>query len=70
MDTSRIICQCNDLTFREVVDFIKENRITSLRDLVEDMPVGDKCESCVVDGFEDDGFSLSKALREVEAGNI
>ena len=72
IDLSRTMCHCNDLTAGEIVDFIKANNIKDLDTLVEqdDMPVGNACESCQVDGFDDDGFSLTMLLEEIEKGNL
>ena len=72
IDLTRTMCNCNDRTAGEVVEFIKAHSITDLDTLVEqdEMPVGDVCESCRVDGFDDDGFSLTMLLEEIEKGPL
>lgn len=72
IDLTRTMCNCNDVTAGEIVAFIKSKSITDLDTLVEqdELPVGDVCESCRVDGFDDDGFSLSMLLEEIGKGNL
>lgn len=72
IDLTRIICNCNDVTAGEVVEYIKKHAITQLEDLVEqdDMTVGDVCGCCQEDGFDSDGFSLPMLLEEVRRGNL
>ncbi len=70
MNKNRVICQCSNVTLGEVVNFIKKNDIQTLSQLVSEMEVGDKCESCKYKGFEEDGFSLSKAFSRVKSGEL
>lgn len=72
IDLTRTMCHCNDVTAQEVADFIKSNNIKDLDTLVEqdEFPVGNACESCRVDGFDDDGFSLQMLLEEIEKGTL
>jgi len=70
MDRERIVCVCDEITAGEIIDFIKKNEINSLEFLIEEMPVGDKCESCITDGFDDDGFSLLKIMKLVKSGEV
>jgi len=59
------ICVCNDLTAGEISDFIKQNNISTLEQLCDNdiLPMGDKCQSCREDGYEDDGLSLALVLK-------
>ncbi len=72
IDLSRIVCNCNDVSAQEVVNLIKANNIKDLDALVEqdELPVGNVCESCQVDGFDDDGFSLTMLLEEIKKGTL
>lgn len=72
IDLTRTMCHCNDVTAQEVVDLIKRNNIRDLDTLVEqdELPVGNACGSCQVDGFDDDGFSLTMLLEEIEKGTL
>jgi bacterioferritin-associated ferredoxin len=72
IDTDRMICICNSLDMMEIAECIKENDIKTLEELVEnaDCPMGDKCESCREDGFENDGYSLAMVLSLVREGRL
>ncbi|MDD2357471.1 MAG: (2Fe-2S)-binding protein [Thiovulaceae bacterium] len=68
----REVCVCNDVTAAEVIKLIKENNIHSMKELLDQniCPVGDKCESCHEDGYDNDGFSLAMILSLVEQKKI
>ncbi len=72
IDLSRTMCHCNDVSAGEIVDFIKSKGIRDLDTLVEqeELPVGDTCQSCRIDGFDDDGFSLSMLIEAVNNGEL
>lgn len=69
-DLDTEICVCNSLTIEEIADCIKENKISTLDELLENSvcPVGDKCESCIDEGFNNDGYNLPMVLSMVEKG--
>ena len=64
----RTLCYCNDLTIEVIVTCIKEHRITTLDELLEQnvCPMGDKCELCREAGYENDGYSLLMLLALVK----
>ena len=66
------VCICNDVTAQEVIELIKNNNISSLKELLEQniCPLGDKCESCHEEGYENDGFSLAMILSLVKQKKI
>jgi len=68
----REVCVCNDVTAGEVITLIKENNIHSLKKLLEQniCPLGDKCESCHEDGYDNDGFSLAMILSLVQQKKV
>ncbi len=68
LDPNRLICYCNDLTISDIVTLIKEQNIESLEGLIEqnEEPIGDKCEACHEEGYENDGFSLAMILSLVK----
>ncbi len=68
IDTNRTLCYCNDLTIEEIVTCIKENNFTTLEELLEQdlCPMGDKCELCREEGYENDGYSLLMLLSLVK----
>ncbi len=72
IDLTRTMCHCNDVTAGEVVAYIKANGITELETLVEQdaFHVGNVCESCREDGYDDDGFSLTMLLEAVAEGKL
>lgn len=68
IDENKLICYCNDLTIKDIVEIIKKKNIKSMDDLIQqsDYPVGDKCESCHEDGYQNDGYSLAMVLSLVK----
>lgn len=72
IDQERIVCICNDASAKEVVGCIKRHGFETLEELVanDDCPVGDKCESCREEGYENDGFSLAMLLSLVKQGRL
>ncbi len=68
IDTNRTLCYCNDLTIEEIVTCIKENSFTTLEELLEQdlCLMGDKCELCREEGYENDGYSLLMLLSLVK----
>ena len=72
LDENRLICYCNDLTIKDIVKIIKENNIGDFDELVEqtDHPMGDKCEACHDNGYENDGYSLAMVLGQVKQGRL
>ena len=69
-DLNTEICVCNSLTIKDIAKCIKENQITTLDSLLQNdtCPMGDKCESCVDEGFNNDGLNLPMVLSMVEKG--
>jgi len=67
-DKTREICVCNSKSMLEIAEGIKEHNIQNMDELLKCGPcnVGDKCESCVEDGFENDGYSLAMVLSLVK----
>ena len=49
---------------------IKKEQITTMEELIEKAGVGDKCESCIEDGYENDGYSLAMVLSLVRQGRL
>jgi len=67
-DQEKLICYCNNLNMKEVADIIKKTSPETVDDLIDqvDYPVGDKCESCHENGYENDGYSLAMVLSLVK----
>jgi len=71
-DLERELCLCNHLSLTDVVAIIKEHQITTLEALIAlpEYSIGNKCESCLEEGYENDGFSLAMALDLVRRGQL
>ncbi|ADN09035.1 (2Fe-2S)-binding protein [Sulfurimonas autotrophica] len=67
IDLDTEICVCNSLTLKDIAQCIKENNFTTLQELLENdvCPMGDKCESCKDEGFNNDGLNLPMVLAMV-----
>ncbi|SMP86722.1 BFD-like [2Fe-2S] binding domain-containing protein [Epsilonproteobacteria bacterium SCGC AD-308-E02] len=67
IDLNTIICGCNDLSVRDIAECIKENNFTTLDELLENdvCPMGDKCESCKDEGYNNDGLNIPYVLSIV-----
>jgi len=52
----------------DIAEGIKENNIQNMQELLDCKicDVGDKCESCIEDGYENDGYSLAMVLSLVK----
>jgi len=72
LDLNRELCVCNSLTLQEIVEMIKEDNITSVETFTENSKydIANKCESCVEEGYENDGFSLAMAVALVKQGRL
>jgi bacterioferritin-associated ferredoxin len=72
IDPDRLICYCNDLTVADIAKVAKENGFTTLEELLAQnvCPMGDKCEACRDEGYENDGFNLPMVLSLVKQGRI
>lgn len=70
LDVNREICICNSVTIEELVACIKAHDLTTLEALLDHdhCAVGNKCESCLEEGFENDGVSLAMVLARVKEG--
>lgn len=72
IDTDREVCVCNSVTAKELADCIKNNDLKTMEELLanQECPVGDKCEYCIEEGFDNDGFSLAMILALVKQGRL
>lgn len=70
MKRDQIVCRCTDKSVGEVSDFIKKSGVSTVKELVEKMDIGNRCESCLTKGFKNDGLSLSKVLHETKSGRF
>jgi len=62
------ICVCNDLDVKDIATCIKENDLKTLEEILENdvSPMGDKCESCVDEGYHNDGLNIPMVLSMVK----
>ncbi len=72
VDKSTIICICNDLSISDIAACIKENNFTSLEEILQNSicPIGDKCESCQDEGYNNDGLNIPMVLSMVKNKKI
>ena len=72
IDLETEICVCNSLTAKDIIECIKENNLKTLEDMLENTscPMGDKCESCIDEGFYNDGVNLPMILAMVKNKEI
>ena len=66
----RELCVCNDLSMKECVALIKEKGATTIDEVVTQCHIGDKCESCHEDGYENDGFSIAMTLSLIKQNRV
>jgi bacterioferritin-associated ferredoxin len=66
------ICICNSLTAKDIAECIKKNNFETLEEILEnsECPMGDKCEACHEDGFNNDGLNIPLVLSMVKQGKI
>ena len=72
LDLDTQVCVCNSLSVKDIAKCIKENNITSLDELLknEECPMGDKCEACIDEGYNNDGINIPMVLSMTKQGNI
>ena len=60
LDLDTEIYVCNSMSIKDIAECIKENNINSLEELLENdiCPVGDKCEACIDEGYNNDGLPM------------
>ena len=68
IDLTTEICVCNSLTVKDIAECIKEKNFNTLEDILqnEECPMGDKCESCKDEGFNNDGLNIPLVLSMVK----
>ncbi|WP_457597533.1 (2Fe-2S)-binding protein [Hydrogenimonas sp.] len=69
IDPDRLICYCNHLTIADIAELIEKEGFTTLEELLaQDIcPMGDKCEACRDEGYENDGFNIPMVLSLVKS---
>jgi len=72
IDLETEICACNSVNVQEIADCIKENNLTTLKEVIENniCPIGDKCEACHDEGFHNDGINIPLVLAMVKQGKL
>ncbi len=66
------ICVCNSVSAGELASCIKKHSLETLEDVLENEKcnVGDKCESCKDEGFNNDGLNIPLVLALVKRGQL
>ena len=62
------ICVCNGLSANDIAECIKQNNLHSLEALLQNdiCPMGDKCESCIDEGLNNDGMNIPMVIGMVK----
>ena len=68
IDLDTEICVCNNLSVADIAKCIREKDLKSLEEILENdtCPIGDKCESCIDEGFNNDGLNIPMVLSMVK----
>ena len=68
IDVDAEICVCNGLSIKDIATCIKENSLNTLEEILENeiCPMGNKCESCRDEGFNNDGLNIPMVLAMVK----
>jgi bacterioferritin-associated ferredoxin len=68
IDSQTEICICNGLNAEDIAKCIKENNLSTLEEILENeiCPMGNKCESCIDEGFNNDGINIPLVLSMVK----
>lgn len=72
IDKDTEVCVCNDLSAGDIAKCIKENNLNTLEEILKNTvcPMGDKCESCIDEGFHNDGINIPMVLSMVKKNLI
>ncbi len=49
MDRNEVICNCNDVTYGQIVDAVKEKKLTSVEEVQDATEAGTVCGGCIDD---------------------
>jgi len=62
------ICVCNNLTAEDIAKCIKEKKLSTLEEILQDddLSIGNKCKSCIDEGFHNDGINIPLVLSMVK----
>lgn len=66
------VCICNSLTAKEIAECIKKHNLQTINEILENetCSIGDKCESCHDEGFNNDGINIPLVLSLVKQGKL
>jgi len=72
IDLDTEICVCNSLSVKDIAQCIKENNLSTLEEMLQNTtcPMGDKCEACHDEGYNNDGLNLPMVLAMVKNKQI
>ena len=72
IDPNTEICICNSLSAQDIAECIKDHNFETLQELLDntECPMGDKCEACHDEGFNNDGLNIPLVLSLVKQGKL
>lgn len=69
-DLEKEICVCNSVTAEQLRHCIKTHQCSDVQAVITQCEVGDKCESCHEEGYENDGYSIAMVLSLVKQNRL
>lgn len=72
LDPNTEVCVCNSLSAKDIAECIKKHNLQTLQEILEnsECPMGDKCEACHDEGFNNDGINIPLVLALVQQGKL
>lgn len=72
IDKNTEICICNSLTVEDIAECIKKNNFQTFQEILDNQecPMGDKCEACHDEGYNNDGLNIPMVLSMVKQGKM
>ncbi len=72
VDQNTEICVCNSKKAGQIAKCIKKHNLTTLEEVLEneECNVGNKCESCIDEGYNNDGLNIPLVLAMVKSSKL
>lgn len=72
IDKETEICVCNSKSAGDIAECIKTNDLKTLKEILEcdSCDVGNKCESCIDEGYNNDGLNIPLVLAMVQKSKL
>ncbi|QOY55654.1 hypothetical protein HUE87_05365 [Candidatus Sulfurimonas marisnigri] len=72
IDLDTEVCVCNSLSIKDIATCMKTNNLNTLEELLanSDCPMGDVCEACIDEGYNNDGINIPMVISMVKKGLV